>query len=106
MLPVLKLGGTNIERAPFDAAETHVLAADPKLSHGVAHRRAAVAAAAGLMEHKVAMGVPQSGMSLAAASVIMIRSTIGYPRLKGRGRPVDEYASEAACQKKPIAFGL
>ena len=87
VLPVLELGGTDIERAPFDPAETHVLAADPELARRVAHRRAAIAAAAGLVKHEVAMGARSVAISRAAASVIRTRSTIERPRLEGERAP-------------------
>jgi len=55
MLPIFVLRLGDVKRAAADFAKQHVGIADDQLTERVAHRRAAVAAAAGLMEHKWAV---------------------------------------------------
>jgi hypothetical protein len=51
VLPVRVLSRPDIERTTGELAEQNVLIAHSKFTRGIAHGRAAVAAAAGLMKH-------------------------------------------------------
>ncbi len=90
-----------------------VLPADAELAHWVAHRRAAVAAAARLMEQEVAVPVAQSPDQGCAAAVAITRSTMELSKLHKRAgagtRPAPTTIASGTPggdQKKPSAFGL
>jgi hypothetical protein len=51
--PVFILRPTNIEWAPGNAAEKHIVLADPELISGVAHRGTAIAAASRLVKQQI-----------------------------------------------------
>src|ERR1019366_6928124 len=51
VLPVIELRRAHEERRAADFAELHVVVTDEKLGCRIAHRRRAVAAAAGLVKH-------------------------------------------------------
>ena len=106
VLPGLELSGTDIERAPFDAAETYVLAADPELARRVAHWRAAITAAAGLVKQQVAMGVPQCRDDSRRRFGDQDTFDHRTPEMEGRRVPGDERTPAAVGQKNPMAFGL
>jgi hypothetical protein len=73
VLPVFELLAANVDRDVGDRPEVNVLLADSKLSARITHRRAAVTAAAALVEHEVTV----RGLQL--------------PEQRGRGRG-DGYA--------------
>jgi hypothetical protein len=106
VLPVLELGRADVDRAALDGAEIDVLTADAELASRVAHRRAAVAAATGLVEQQVAMGVPQcrdySRRRFGDQDTFDHRT----PEMEGRRVPGDERTPAAVGQKNPMAFGL
>jgi hypothetical protein len=51
--PVFILRPTNIERTPGNAAEKHIVLADPEFVPGVAHRGTAIAAASRLVKQQI-----------------------------------------------------
>ena len=55
VLPVLELGAIHVEGGGVEGTEEDVLVADHEVAARVAHGGAAVATAAGLMEHEVAV---------------------------------------------------
>src|SRR5690606_20525361 len=106
MLPILELVARHVEGMAGDLAHQHVGLADPEVAGREAHRRAAVAAAAGLMEHERAMPVLEYGDQPACGSGA--GDTLDHaPLLSSSGRhdgrpPI----TSTAAQKKPSAFGL
>src|SRR6516225_8070284 len=59
VLPIGELVCVHIDVAAADLAELDVIAANAELAGGIAHRRRAIATAAGLMEHQRPMSLLQ-----------------------------------------------
>jgi hypothetical protein len=89
----------DVERRVRNGAQVDIPGTDAELAARVAHRRAAVAAAAGLMEHQRAVSACSLCSRAAAAGVTLTRST-------GVAIIVRHARAAAIAQKKPSAFGL
>lgn len=55
MLPVFKLAAAHVKRRVAKRSDEDIVVAEKKLSAWITHRRAAVAASAGLVKHQLAM---------------------------------------------------
>jgi hypothetical protein len=78
MLPVLKLRPAHIEGRVAECADEHVFIPDHEIAARIAHRRAAIAAAPGLVEHQIAM--------LAVEGRDEIDGSVGGENLVGESR--------------------
>jgi hypothetical protein len=106
VLPIRELGSADIDRAAFDRSEENVLLAGSEFIERIAHRRAAIAASAGLMKQQRTMLLAQSSDHSGGGFGDSDALDHAVSRRKGAGAQGGLGRLLWAGQKKPSGFGL